>query len=92
MRKKKDNLIYLQHKLPWDTEWEDVESKKASECEAFVKALGNEPPHLVETEYRIIAKKAMKLRNKEKSVVYPVCIMSGSEIAQRIKNLNKSEE
>jgi len=91
MKKKKDTDMYLQHKLPWESEWEDVGAGKTIDCEKFMSILGEEPPHLIATEYRIIKKKLTQLRNKAKSIVCPVCIMSGSQIADRLKELKRSD-
>jgi len=89
MKNKKDSNFYLQHKLPWESDWEYVESGKSEGCEEFIKILINEPPHLVETEYRIVKNVTTELRNKNKSVTYPVCIISGTEMSKKLKELKQ---
>jgi hypothetical protein len=91
MKIKKDKNFYLQHKLPWESEWEDKEIGKSVDCEKFNKILIDEPPYLIETEYRIIKKKITELRNNKKLVICPVCIESGFEVANRITKKKRDE-
>ena len=87
MKKKKDSELYLQHKLPWESEWEDVAIGNDVDCDKFKKILESEPPHLIETEYRIIRKKMTELKNKNKSVICPVCIMRGTEMSKQFEGV-----
>jgi len=82
---KNKDVFYLQHKLPWESEWDDVEKGISTDCEKFTKILEKEPLHLIETEYRIIIKKEIKLRNNKKEVKCPMCIMNGSQIASSLR-------
>jgi hypothetical protein len=92
MKKKKDRNFYLQHKLPWQSEWEDFEVGDSENCEKFINILSKEPAHLVETEYRIVKKEITELKNKNKSIVFPICIMSGKEITNIFRKSVKKED
>lgn len=89
MNQKKDIVFYLQHKLPWETDWVDIEIGESENCKQFIKVLIDEPPHLVETEYRIIQKKQTILRNNKKSVICPMCIMDGKQLSNKLKELRR---
>ena len=91
MKKQKKNALYLQHKLPWETDWNDVADGDSVGCEKFLNILKPEPLHLITIEYRIIERKSMKLSKGEKTVIYPDCIMTGADIASYLKKLKRTE-
>ncbi|MFW5794623.1 MAG: hypothetical protein ACOCV1_03975 [Bacillota bacterium] len=84
---KKKNMFYLQHKLPWQIDWIDIESANSEDVRNFIDILDEEPLHLIEIEYRIVAKESIKLRNKDKSTVHLKCVMTGKEIVSNIKKI-----
>lgn len=89
--KKRKCMLYLQHKLPWETDWNDVATGDSIGCKNFLKILKKEPPHLIAVEYRIVEKKNMKVNSQNKTVTYPVCIINGSDIASNIKGQKRNE-
>jgi hypothetical protein len=50
---KKSEFYFLQHKLPWETDWSDVEKAKDPKSNVFIEALKEEPSHIVEMEYKV---------------------------------------
>jgi len=89
MKKKIRCLFYLQHKLPWEFEWKDVKIGNSVSCKEFSEIFKKEPVHLIGSEYRIVEKKQIWSRNKEKNIICPICIMTGQEIVDYIRKNKK---
>jgi hypothetical protein len=78
--------FFLQHKLPWEYEWIDVECSKKKHDDKFLKILRKEPEHIIETEYRIIKKEKLFLKKENKAVYHPILIFSGFDIVNNINS------
>ena len=89
MRKSKP--FYLQHKFPWNSDWEDVEETTDLDSKVFYNLLKDEPDHLLEVEYRVIKKVAIKLRNKNKIIYNPECVLIGRDLTDYIEEIRSRE-
>jgi len=78
---RRSESYFLQHKLPWETTWEDVEAAGDPKDEKFIKTLKNEPSHIIEMEYRVVKKENFKLKTTNRSVINPVHVLSGTQLA-----------
>lgn len=88
---KRGDFFFLQHKLPWESDWEDIEKDKTCDSSKFIDHLREEPAHVIEMEYRVVRKEKVKLKTSNKTVFNPVYVLSGPDLAtiveQRIKRV-----
>lgn len=80
---RKSGFFFLQHKLPWESVWKDFEKNKNSK--KLLDLLVDEPLHVIEMEYRIIKKEKIKLKTSSKSIMNPIYVYSGNELADVVK-------